>query len=131
MIDGHEEDVVVHRKGATPAAAGVMGVIPGSMSAPGYVVLGKGGSGSLNSASHGAGRQLSRTKAREKFRFSAVKGNLAKQGIDVLSAGSDEAPGAYKDIERVMACQRDLVDIIARFDPKIVKMAPEGEQAED
>lgn len=131
VIDGREEDVVVHRKGATPAAAGVMGVIPGSMSAPGYVVLGKGGSGSLNSASHGAGRQLSRTKAREKFRFSAVKGNLAKQGIDVLSAGSDEAPGAYKDIERVMACQRDLVDIIARFDPKIVKMAPEGEQAED
>lgn len=126
-----EEEVIVHRKGATPAAAGVLGVIPGSMSAPGFVVRGKGVAGSLNSASHGAGRQMSRTKARESFRFGAVRGMLAKEGITVLSAGSDESPGAYKDIHRVMEMQHDLVEVVAKFEPRIVKMAPEGEKAED
>jgi tRNA-splicing ligase RtcB len=131
LIDGRHEDVVVHRKGATPAAKGVLGVIPGTMASPGYVVVGKGEPASLNSSSHGAGRQLSRTKAREKFRFGSVRGTLKTQGITLLSAGADEAPGAYKDIETVMSLQRDLVDIAARFDPKIVKMAPEGEKPED
>lgn len=130
-IDGRDEDVVVHRKGATPAAAGVLAVIPGTMATPGYVVVGKGEPSSLNSSSHGAGRQLSRTKAREKFRFGSVRATLKQQGITLLSAGADEAPGAYKDIETVMSLQRDLVDIAARFDPKIVKMAPEGEKPED
>lgn len=126
-----EEEVIVHRKGATPAGAGVMGVIPGSMATPGFVVVGKGGAASLDSASHGAGRRLSRTKARERYRFSALRGELAKRGITLLSAGGDEAPGAYKDIERVMAMQRDLVEPVARFDPVIVKMAPDGERPED
>ncbi|HYF13948.1 MAG TPA: RtcB family protein [Phycisphaerales bacterium] len=126
-----EEELVVHRKGATPAGKGVMGVIPGSMAAPGFVVVGKGGAGSLDSASHGAGRKLSRTKAREKFRSSAMRGEMEKRGITLLSAGGDEAPGAYKDIERVMSQQRDLVEPVARFDPLIVKMAPDGERAED
>jgi tRNA-splicing ligase RtcB len=125
------EEVIVHRKGATPASDGVLGVIPGSMGTPGFVVRGKGSVASLASAAHGAGRVMSRTKAREKFRISAVRGALAKQGITVLSAGSDESPGVYKDIHRVMSMQHDLVDAIARFDPKIVKMAPEGERAED
>jgi tRNA-splicing ligase RtcB len=74
---------------------------------------------------------MSRTKAREKYRFGAVRGMLQKQGITVLSAGADESPGAYKDIHSVMARQTDLVEVIARFDPAIVKMAPEGERAED
>ena len=121
----------MHRKGATPAGKGVLGVIPGTMAHPGYVVVGKGSAESLCSSSHGAGRVMSRTKAREKFRFGSVRGTLREQGITLLSAGADEAPGAYKDIERVMSQQRDLVEAIARFDPAIVKMAPEGEQAED
>jgi len=60
-----------------------------------------------------------------------VRGMLAKEGITVLSAGSDESPGAYKDIHRVMEMQQDLVEVIAKFEPRIVKMAPEGERAED
>ena len=130
-IDGREEELIVHRKGATPAGVGALGVIPGSMGAPGFVVRGLGFADSLNSASHGAGRQMSRTKAREAFRFGSVRGTLEKQGITVLSAGSDESPGAYKDIHQVMARQTELVQPIARFDPAIVKMAPEGERAED
>jgi len=130
-INGREEEVIVHRKGATPAGVGVLGVIPGSMGTPGFVVKGKGSAESLNSAAHGAGRVMSRTKAREKFRFGSVRGTLEKQGITVLSAGADESPGVYKDIHHVMARQTDLVDPIARFDPAIVKMAPDGEKAED
>ena len=124
-------EVIVHRKGATPAAKGVLGVIPGSMATPGYVVRGKGDPQSLESASHGAGRAMSRTAAREKFRWSHFKGMLADAGVELLSAGIDEAPGAYKDIHTVMAAQGDLVDVIARFDPKIVKMADAGEKPED
>jgi tRNA-splicing ligase RtcB len=124
-------EVIVHRKGATPAAKGVLGVIPGSMATPGFVVRGKGDPQSLESASHGAGRAMSRTAAREKFRWSHFKGMLADAGVELLSAGIDEAPGAYKDIHAVMAAQDDLVDVIARFDPKIVKMADAGEKPED
>ena len=127
--DGRE--VIVHRKGATPAGAGVLGVIPGSMATPGFVVRGKGGPLSLDSASHGAGRQMSRTAAREKFRWAQFKAQFAASDVQLLSAGIDEAPGAYKDIHAVMAAQSDLVEIIARFDPKIVKMADAGEKPED
>ena len=67
LQDGTDADVVVHRKGATPAGAGVLGIIPGSMGTPGYVVRGKGVAASLNSASHGAGRKMSRTRAKEMF----------------------------------------------------------------
>lgn len=131
VIDGVPTEVVVHRKGATPAGDGVMGVIPGTMATPGYVVVGRGNPASFHSSSHGAGRALSRTKAREKFRFGSVRGTLKHMGITLLSAGADEAPGAYKDIEMVMAAQQDLVRAVARFDPRIVKMAPDGERPED
>jgi tRNA-splicing ligase RtcB (3'-phosphate/5'-hydroxy nucleic acid ligase) len=124
-------DVIVHRKGATPAGEGVLGVIPGSMATPGFVVRGKGSAASLESASHGAGRVMSRTAAREKFRWNHFKSMLDDAGVKVLSAGIDEAPGVYKDIHTVMAAQSDLVDVIARFDPKIVKMADAGEKPED
>ena len=127
--DGKE--VIVHRKGATPAAKDVLGVIPGSMASPGFVVRGKGEPDSLESASHGAGRQMSRTAAREKFRWSHVRPILEQAGVQLLSAGIDEVPGAYKDIHTVMSQQSDLVDVIARFDPKIVKMANSGEKPED
>ncbi len=126
-----ERELIVHRKGATPAGEGVLGVIPGSMASPGFVVRGKGNAPSLRSASHGAGRLMSRTKARETFAWGNVKRQLAERGVTLISAGIDEVPGVYKDIHTVMAQQTDLVEPVARFDPKLVKMAPEGEKAED
>jgi tRNA-splicing ligase RtcB len=131
LPDGTEGDVIVHRKGATPAGAGVLGVIPGSMGTPGYVVRGKGAAASLRSASHGAGRRMSRTKARETFTWDAVQRFLRERNVTLLSAGLDEVPMAYKDIDEVMAAQRDLVDTLARFEPRIVKMATSGEPPED
>jgi tRNA-splicing ligase RtcB len=124
-------ELVVHRKGATPAGEGVLGVIPGSMADPAFVVRGRGNAQSLRSAAHGAGRRMSRKKARDTYRFNAVQKDLAEQGVQVLAAGSDEVPGVYKNIHEVMAAQRDLVDIVARFDPKIVRMCGDGSRAED
>ena len=121
----HGENLIVHRKGATPAAAGQMGVIPGSMGTPGYVVRGRGNPDSLCSASHGAGRCMSRKKAKNTFNFTTVRKDLEKKGTRVLQAGADEVPGVYKDIGDIMAAQQDLVDIVARFNPKIVMMAPD------
>ena len=125
------EDLIVHRKGATPADAGTLGIIPGSMASPAFLVRGKGQPDSLNSASHGAGRRMSRKKAKESFTWSQTKKLLARRGVTLLSAGLDEVPMAYKDIEEVMAAQTDLVEPLARFDPRLVKMAPAGEPPED
>ena len=74
---------------------------------------------------------MSRTKALQSFTWSAVKKLLEERGVTLLSAGLDEVPGVYKDIETVMAAQTDLVDVLGRFDPKLVKMCPAGERAED
>jgi tRNA-splicing ligase RtcB len=131
VVKGEEREVIVHRKGATPAGAGVLGVIPGSMATPGFVVRGKGDTESLHSASHGAGRVMSRKKAMQSFTWSTVKKLLAERDVTLISAGLDEVPGVYKDIDKVMAAQTDLVDVLGRFDPKLVKMAPAGERAED
>lgn len=125
------QEVIVHRKGATPADAGVLGIIPGSMGTPGYVVRGKGEPASLHSASHGAGRRMSRKAAKETFTWHEAKEFLKARGVELLSAGLDEVPMAYKDIETVMAAQSDLVTPVARFDPKLVKMCPAGERPED
>jgi tRNA-splicing ligase RtcB len=131
-IENHDgRDLVVHRKGATPAGNGVLGVIPGSMADPAFIVRGRGNADSLDSASHGAGRQMSRRQANDTFRISQVRKDLAERGIDVLSAGSDEVPGVYKDIRKVMAAQEVLVEVVAQFDPKIVKMCGDGSRAED
>lgn len=124
------EEVVVHRKGATPAGEGVLGVIPGSMATPGFVVAGKGHVSSLNSASHGAGRRMSRTAAKNAFAWGALRPLLKQQKVTLLSAGIDEAPPAYKDIHSVMAAQSDLVEVLAQFNPRIVRMA-DGGPAED
>ena len=124
-------ELIVHRKGATPAGRGVLGMIPGSMATPGFVVRGKGLPESLESASHGAGRTMSRKAANEQFRWAHVKPILEAAGVTLLSAGLDEVPGSYKDIHSVMNAQSDLVEVIARFDPRIVKMAPAGEPPED
>ena len=95
--------MIVHRKGATPAGEGVLGVIPGSMATPGFVVRGKGSAASLDSASHGAGRVMSRTAAREQFPWKHVTPMLEERGVRLLSAGIDENPLVYKDIHEVMA----------------------------
>jgi tRNA-splicing ligase RtcB len=115
--------VVVHRKGATPAHEGVLGIIPGSMGTPGYVVRGRGVAESLNSAAHGAGRRMSRSAASKRFTWDDIHAFLKKSGVTLMSAGLDEAPMAYKDIESVMRAQKDLVKRVARFDPKLVLMA--------
>jgi tRNA-splicing ligase RtcB len=125
------EEAVVHRKGATPAALGARGIIPGSMGTPAFIVAGKGNEASLMSAAHGAGRRMSRTAAKQQFTWNDAQPLLDAAGVTVISAGLDEVPMVYKNIFDVMAAQSDLVEILARFDPKIVKMAEGRERAED
>ena len=120
MYEGKE--VIVHRKGATPAGKNVLGIIPGSMTAPGFIVKGKGETASLNSASHGAGRKMSRTKALSNITHEALKKELKEHGVKLIGGGLDEAPFAYKDINEVMQRQQQLVDVLGKFYPKIVQM---------
>ncbi|MBX7245586.1 MAG: RtcB family protein [Candidatus Sumerlaeaceae bacterium] len=128
LVNG--EEFIVHRKGATPAGEGVLGIIPGSMGDPGYVVRGKGHPKSLNSAAHGAGRRMSRTAAKNSITRHQVKDYLRDRGVELLAGGTDEAPMAYKNIDEVMAAQKDLVKPLAKFLPRIVLMANDG-TAED
>ncbi len=106
------EDVLVTRKGAVSAKAGELGIIPGSMGATSYIVRGKGNPESFMSCSHGAGRVMSRTQARKRFtvddQIRATAGVECRKDADVI----DEIPMAYKDIDAVMAAQRDLVDVV-------------------
>lgn len=119
----HEgRELIVHRKGATPAGKNVLGIIPGSMTADGFIVKGKGEAASVNSAAHGAGRKMSRTMAMQSVTQHALNEELKKHGVKLLGGGLDEAPFAYKDIEQVMKNQKQLVDIVGKFTPRIVKM---------
>lgn len=120
------EDLIVHRKGATPASMGSLGFIPGSMATPGFLVRGKGNASSLHSASHGAGRLMSRTRAINSIKREDFKTLLKNEGITLIGGGLDEAPQAYKNIHEVMMAQSELVDPIAAFYPKIVRMADDG-----
>jgi tRNA-splicing ligase RtcB (3'-phosphate/5'-hydroxy nucleic acid ligase) len=120
MIDGKER--IVHRKGATPAGRNVLGIIPGSMTAPGFIVKGKGELASLSSASHGAGRRMSRSAALKSITQDRLNDLLKVHGVKLIGGGLDEAPEAYKNIEEVMAAQKQLVDVVGKFTPKIVKM---------
>jgi len=122
---------IVHRKGATRAGTGQVGIIPGSMASPAYVVEGRGDPASLNSAAHGAGRRMSRTQAKRQFHWPTINKLLQDRGVTLISAGLDEVPQAYKDIDEVMAAQQSLVKPLARFMPRLVKMAPAGERPED
>ena len=115
-------DIIVHRKGATPAGSGVLGIIPGSMATPGFIVRGKGLSESINSASHGAGRTMSRTKAKQSILPGHVSKFLKAAGVELIGSGLDEAPMAYKDIHQVMSYQKDLVEVMGSFMPRIVRM---------
>lgn len=127
--DGRE--VVVHRKGATPAGKGVLGVVPGNMADSAYIVRGKGSEASVDSCSHGAGRVMSRTAAKKKYRWKEWRDFLKARNVRVLAAGLDEVPGVYKNIHEVMADQADLVDVVATFDPRIVLMCGDNSRAED
>jgi len=120
IYEGRE--VSVHRKGATPAATGMLGIIPGSMTANGYIVKGKGENAALSSAAHGAGRKMSRTAALKSITHDRLKGMLDHHGVKLIGGGLDEAPQAYKDIEEVMNSQRQLVEVVGIFTPKIVRM---------
>ncbi|MBS1661612.1 MAG: RtcB family protein [Bacteroidetes bacterium] len=119
--DGRE--VIVHRKGATPAGTNVLGIIPGSMTASGYIVKGKGEPASLSSASHGAGRKMSRSAASASISEDRLNAALEAHGVRLIGGGLDEAPQAYKDIEEVMKSQKQLVEVLGLFTPKIVRMA--------
>jgi tRNA-splicing ligase RtcB len=124
------EELIVHRKGATPAGRGVLGVIPGSMGDAGYVVRGLGNGASLDSASHGAGRVLSRKQAVKTLTLAERAKWLEAAGVELLAGGLDESPQVYKRLDEVMREQRDLVEPLARFVPRIVLMA-HGGRAED
>jgi tRNA-splicing ligase RtcB (3'-phosphate/5'-hydroxy nucleic acid ligase) len=120
MYNGQE--VIVHRKGATPAGKNVLGIIPGNMTAPGFIVKGKGNEAAINSASHGAGRKMSRSKALANIAHEALRKELKDFGVKLIGGGLDEAPFAYKDIHEVMQSQTSLVDVVGKFYPAIVQM---------
>jgi tRNA-splicing ligase RtcB len=123
LTDGTE--AIIHRKGATPAHVGELGVIPGSMATPAYLVMGKGNADALYSASHGAGRAMSRHDARGSTTKSAMKKMLAGADVTLIDGSIEENPAAYKDIELVMQAQTELVAIQGKFWPRIVRMNKE------
>ncbi len=108
-------DLLVTRKGAIRAGAGEYGIIPGSMGTGSYIVKGLGNAASFNSASHGAGRKMSRNAA--KRRFSTRDLEEQTRGVECRkdSGVVDEIPGAYKPIEKVIDQQRDLVEVVAKL----------------
>jgi tRNA-splicing ligase RtcB len=115
-------NLIVHRKGATPAKKGQLGIIPANMCDPGYIVSGKGHDLGLNSASHGAGRKMSRKQAKASYTLSELKKKLRQLGITLIDGALDESPMAYKNIEDVMNSQTKLVNVEGKFFPKIVRM---------
>jgi len=124
------QDVVVHRKGATQARAGQLGIVPGSQGTRSYLVRGRGNPESFESCSHGAGRRMGRQEARRRLDLAEQQARLDARGI-LHSLRSrrdlDEAPDAYKDIDAVMANQADLVDIAVELTPlAVVKGGDEG-----
>lgn len=125
-----EDGLVIHRKGATPAELGQIGLIPGTSGTASYIVEGLGSPRSLNSSSHGAGRPFSRTEARR--RHDAIRFQQHMERHDVLHFGlaEDETMMAYKDIERAMSLQKDLVHPIARMMPAVVIMGGESDDGD-
>lgn len=123
-IENHfGRDVLVHRKGATLAREGTIGIIPGSQGSKSYIVKGKGNPESFHSCSHGAGRKMGRKEAQRTLNLDAEKKALDEQGILHAIRGVkdlDEAPGAYKDIDVVMKNQSDLIDILVELKPLAV-----------
>lgn len=114
---------IVHRKGATPTKKGFLGIIPGSMASPAFIIRGKGNHESLNSAAHGAGRVMSRSVAKQNVTKQELQKHLENAGVILIGGNTDEAPWVYKDINKIMEYQKDLVEIVAQFTPRIVRMA--------
>jgi tRNA-splicing ligase RtcB len=114
---------IIHRKGATPAGKGQLGIIPGSLTQPGFIVKGKGNPKGISSAAHGAGRKMSRRQAFQQLDAYFLRRNLEENGVTLLGGDLDEAPVVYKDIASVMQLQTDLVEVIATFQPRIARMA--------
>jgi tRNA-splicing ligase RtcB len=110
-----DEDLLVTRKGAIRAGLGELGIIPGSMGAKSFIVRGKGNPQSFESASHGAGRRMSRGQARKAFCVADLERQTSGVECRKDAGVLDEAPKAYKDIERVMEQQSDLVEIVAEL----------------
>lgn len=108
-------DVLVTRKGAIRAGFGDLGIIPGSMGTGSYIVKGLGNEDSFNSASHGAGRTMSRSQAKKQFTVADLTAQTAGVECRKDQGVVDEIPGAYKDIKSVMAAQADLVQIVAQL----------------
>jgi tRNA-splicing ligase RtcB (3'-phosphate/5'-hydroxy nucleic acid ligase) len=125
-VEGDKREAIVHRKGATPAGKGVLGIIPGTMADTGYLVMGKGEPKSLESASHGGGRAMSRTQAKKTITPQEQKQYLKDHGVTLIGGGLDESPQAYKRIETVIGAQSDLVDILGKFQPRLVRMASDS-----
>jgi tRNA-splicing ligase RtcB len=120
LADGTE--AIIHRKGATPAHDGELGIIPGSMTTPAYLVMGRGKPEALYSAAHGAGRAMSRQQAGESNTNSALKKVLNEANVTLIGGSLEENPLAYKDIEMVMQAQTELVTVQGVFLPRIVRM---------
>ena len=123
LTDGSE--VIVHRKGATPAHAGELGIIPANMTDAGLLVTGLGCEEALCSASHGAGRAMSRQEARNSFSRYALNRQLAQRGVTLLGGSTEEAPDAYKSIDEVLAASETLIKVVGRIHPRIVRMNQE------
>ena len=100
------------RKGAVRAGYGELGLIPGSMGAKSYIVRGRGNAESFQSCSHGAGRRMGRNQAKRTLTLEDLARETAGVECRKDAGVIDEAPSAYKDVEKVMAAQRDLVDIV-------------------
>lgn len=113
------DGVYIHRKGATHAEEGMMGVIPGNMRDGSFIVRGKGNPDSLWSSSHGAGRVLGRFKAKKVLSVDTFKEQMEGIQAGVSKGNLDEAPDAYKNIFEVMAQQKDLVEVVAHVKPLI------------
>lgn len=127
IINGAEREVMVHRKGAVRAFSGELGIICGSMGTPSFIVSGKSNEDSLCSCSHGSGRTMSRTAAKNAFTQKQMTDFMSNANIELLAGELDECPMAYKDVIGVMDSQKELVDIVGRFDPKMVMMSSEPE----
>ena len=116
------QEAIVHRKGATPAGKGDIGIIPGSMTSPTFIVKGLGNAKSINSSSHGAGRRMSRTKAFNNFTGADMSNDLIMNHVELIGGDIDESSFSYKDIRKVIGEQKELVEVIGEFTPWMVRM---------
>ncbi len=129
--DDEGRKIIIHRKGATPAEKGVVGIIPGSMGTSSYLVEGLGNKESLWSSAHGAGRISSRTKAKKNHNDKAYRKFLKEKDILTIGVATDETNQCYKDIDRVMHLQEGkLVESVAIMQPRVVIMGG-GRRSDD